>query len=140
MSAFAYTIKNRPSSAPECFSSINEAVAYLTGVVDKPWRLRGSGNSPLYAHYNTGTTPQEIILDEYMVRKDLNTGAITNGVDNAILYEEAAYNRVYSTERHKQVERAVRPDGAEWLFEKDRQFVINRELEIRRWSWSGQTP
>lgn len=140
MTAFAYTIKNRAASAPECFASITDAVTYLSGTVNKPYKLRGSGNSPLYAHYNTGVSPQEVILDEYIVARDINTGTITNKLSGDIDFEQRAYNRVYKTERDRERERILRSSDEEWLFEKDYNTLLTRELEIKRWIWSGEQP
>lgn len=135
---FAYTLKSRASNQPACFPTLDVAVAFLTGNYNKPYRYRGSGNSPLFAHYVTGETTREVLVDDYIVFKTVNTGNIIAKLDEDIAFEQRAYDRVYVTAQDRQRERLTRSADQEWLFEKDRAVLIERELDIKRWVWSGQ--
>lgn len=130
---FAYTVDIK--NAPACFPTLEEAVAYVTGFGAKPYKYRG--NSPVNAFYS-GSGHLNIPLEPYMYAATLNTGAITSGIDDDILFEQKAYNRVYKNPTDQERERASRIiTNNEWLFEKNREELISGELNQRRWKWIG---
>lgn len=135
---YAFTLKTRASSQPACFPSLDAAFSYLSGNFNKPYRYIGSGNSPLFSHHTSGDAVREVNIDRFIVFKTVNTGNIIASLDEQIAFEQRAYNRVYVSDTDRQRERLTRSSDQEWLFEKDRNMLVERELDQRRWVWSGQ--
>jgi hypothetical protein len=130
---FAYSVA--VPSAPPCFPTLEEAVSFVTGLNKKVSKFRG--NSPVFAHYS-GAASVNIPLEPYMTEKVINSGIIIANVDSGIAFDSQSYNYIFQTEDEKERERAMRrQNGKVWLFEQDRDGLINNELELRRWKWIG---
>ena len=130
---YAVTFKSRNPAAPDCFPTIESAVSWVTGFGAKPWKYRG--NTPLQGHYLTGVTPQDVPLEPYMVEQYPNTGQIIAKVDADIIFDSGSYFRAFSDERLRRIEESLRTPNTEWLHEKNREEIIARELESKRWAW-----